>query len=244
MKIRALLILAVVFTLGCNAPEKVTDTAHSVDEATFKKAEGLFLPEKMKESLGLKIEEVAEGRVASTIKTEVYVFGRGPDVKFVSTSPEKSPLATGTLSKEAAERIREGAALRLQGRGGEEFQGRVVKLHQERGLSDTEVLIEVGAESLPVGTPLTAVWELKKDEEVVTIPAVALLKTADGNFVYTVNGTAFMRTAVTIGERGTDRVEVKDGLYAGDKIVTEPVMSLWLAELQFLRGGKACSDGF
>lgn len=243
MKIAALLILALVLTLGCNAPEKGAEAAHSAEEATFKKAEGLFIPEKMKESLGLKIEEVAEGRVPSTIKTEVYVFGRGPDVKFVSTRPEKSPLATGTLSKEAAERIREGAPLRLQGRSGEEFQGRVVKMLLERGLSDTEVLIEVGAESLPIGTPLTAVWELKKDEEVVTIPALALLKTAEGEFVYTVNGTAFMRTAVTVGERGSDRIEVKEGLYAGDKIVTEPVMALWLAELQFLRGGKACADG-
>jgi hypothetical protein len=38
-------------------------------------------------------------------------------------------------------------------------------------------------------------------------------------------------------------VQITDGLYAGDQVVVQPVMSLWLAELQSLRGGKACADG-
>lgn len=38
-------------------------------------------------------------------------------------------------------------------------------------------------------------------------------------------------------------LQVTDGLYAGDQIVVQPVMTLWMAELQSLRGGKVCSDG-
>jgi hypothetical protein len=38
-------------------------------------------------------------------------------------------------------------------------------------------------------------------------------------------------------------VEITDGLYAGDQIVTSPVNDLWMAELQILRGGKACTCG-
>ena len=40
-----------------------------------------------------------------------------------------------------------------------------------------------------------------------------------------------------------DHVEIKDGLYSGDVVVTKAVKSLWMAELQVLRGGKACSCG-
>jgi hypothetical protein len=35
-------------------------------------------------------------------------------------------------------------------------------------------------------------------------------------------------------------VEIKDGLYAGDQVVLQPVMSLWLTELAAVKGGQAC----
>jgi hypothetical protein len=48
---------------------------------------------------------------------------------------------------------------------------------------------------------------------------------------------------VKLGAINHEWAEVTDGLYAGDQIVVSPVMTLWLAELQSLRGGKACADG-
>ena len=35
-------------------------------------------------------------------------------------------------------------------------------------------------------------------------------------------------------------VEITDGLYAGDQVVAQPVMSLWLTELASVKGGQAC----
>ena len=51
---------------------------------------------------------------------------------------------------------------------------------------------------------------------------------------------------VTPGRRGAsvcDFAEITEGLYAGDQIVTSPVNTLWMAELQILRGGKSCTCG-
>ena len=75
------------------------------------------------------------------------------------------------------------------------------------------------------------------------IPQAALLTTAEGTFVYAKNDEFFLRTSVKVGARSGDHVEITDGLYTGDEIVTTPVMALWLAELQVLRGGKACTCG-
>ena len=48
---------------------------------------------------------------------------------------------------------------------------------------------------------------------------------------------------VTVGAMNEDHAEITEGLFAGDSVVTTPVMSLWMAELQVLRGGKACTCG-
>ena len=76
----------------------------------------------------------------------------------------------------------------------------------------------------------------------VSVPRSALLTTVEGHFVYAGNGGFFLRTPVKIGTQSAEWVEIADGLYAGDKIVSAAVISLWLAELQYLRGGKACAD--
>jgi multidrug efflux pump subunit AcrA (membrane-fusion protein) len=69
------------------------------------------------------------------------------------------------------------------------------------------------------------------------------LKTAEGHFVYVVNGERYVRTPVKVGMQGVENVEIADGLYTGDEVVTVGVTPLWLAELQVLRGGKACTCG-
>jgi multidrug efflux pump subunit AcrA (membrane-fusion protein) len=79
---------------------------------------------------------------------------------------------------------------------------------------------------------------------VATVPKSAVLKTAEGAFVYTVSGEFFLRTPVKVGaDAGDTAVEIKDGLYTGDQIVTHPIMTLWMAELQAIRGGASCADG-
>ena len=75
------------------------------------------------------------------------------------------------------------------------------------------------------------------------VPGDAVLRTVKGDFVFVVNGDWFLRTPVKLGASEAGFVEVKEGLYEGDKIVTHGARALWLAELQAVNGGVACADG-
>jgi multidrug efflux pump subunit AcrA (membrane-fusion protein) len=115
----------------------------------------------------------------------------------------------------------------------------------EKFSEQAEVLLTISdaRASLTVGTSLTATAPLGGEQNVVSVPRSALLQTTEGDFVYAVNGEHFIRTAVKLGGQDEAFTEITDGLYAGDQIVVKPVMALWMAELQTLRGGKSCSAG-
>ena len=108
-----------------------------------------------------------------------------------------------------------------------------------------EVLLEfpAGSDELRLGDFLRATVSTPGMEDVAVIPHAALLRTAEGTFVYVVNGVRLKRTAVKLGGEQDGVIEVRDGLLAGDKIAVSGVPLLWLAELQGLRSGKACADG-
>jgi hypothetical protein len=76
--------------------------------------------------------------------------------------------------------------------------------------------------------------------EVVTIPSAAVLGCSEGQFVYAVSGEHLVRTAVKVGASNSDLIEITEGLYAGDQVVLEPVLSLWMTELAAVKGGQAC----
>lgn len=77
----------------------------------------------------------------------------------------------------------------------------------------------------------------------VWIPRTALLETVRGDAVYTRNGAAWLRVPVKIGERRAERVEVMDGLFEGDEVISSAAYDLWLMELQAVNGGRGCADG-
>ncbi|MDZ4289414.1 MAG: hypothetical protein U0984_15730 [Prosthecobacter sp.] len=104
------------------------------------------------------------------------------------------------------------------------------------GIAVTEVMAEaIGLQTAEVLEETTA------GATTLTIPQTALLTTVEGHFVYAKNGDHYLRTAVKIGAKVERKVRIADGLYAGDEVASGAVMSLWLAELQYLRGGKACA---
>ena len=67
-----------------------------------------------------------------------------------------------------------------------------------------------------------------------------MLQCSEGQFVYTVSGEHLVRTAVQVGAVNSERVEITDGLYAGDQVAAQPVLQLWLTELAAVKGGQAC----
>jgi len=70
---------------------------------------------------------------------------------------------------------------------------------------------------------------------VLAIPRSALVETNDKKqIVFVQNGNAFQPTEVTLGQTAGDFVEVKSGLFDGDKVVTQRATQLYA---QSLRGG-------
>jgi multidrug efflux pump subunit AcrA (membrane-fusion protein) len=72
------------------------------------------------------------------------------------------------------------------------------------------------------------------------VPASAVLRDATTSFVYTINGSHFVRTPVKPGAQSEGWVEIADGLYAGDDVVARGGDALWRIELCALKGGAPC----
>ena len=75
----------------------------------------------------------------------------------------------------------------------------------------------------------------------LVIPKSALVTTNDKKtIVFVENGTAFQPTEVTVGKESGEFVEIKSGLFDGDRIVTQRANQLYA---QSLRGGDKSADG-
>ncbi len=230
-----MLVLAVLLA-GCQrkaAETTVSENAVALGPQYSAKM-GLLFPDETRRSLGVNVVEVTEEKVPTTIEVQLRVYQAG----------DSASLASGTVTLEQAKLLKAGQLLQIRGGDGERLSGRVTQLNDQ--LRNATGLIEVLAEipnasaGWAAGTFLQASIALHSKESVVSIPRAALLQCSDGFNVYTVSGEHFVRTPVKAGAFGTELVEIKDGLYAGDQVVLQPVMSLWLTELAAVKGGQAC----
>ncbi len=78
----------------------------------------------------------------------------------------------------------------------------------------------------------------KTSEMVTTIPESALVEVNNLPVVYVQNGQQFQPVEVKLGQQFRERIEVKGGLFAGDRVVTQGAMQLYA---QSLRGGSHSS---
>lgn len=199
--------------------------------AQFKEGRGLDLTDEMKRAIGLQTTEVTEETIAPVVS--------------VSLDTVQAHGACGWVTPAQAAAIHPGMEAVLSSPSSPDtFKGVVERVEKMPlgSLGDHEVTITT-EQTLPVGTTWTATFKGPESDVVPVVPASALLKTAEGYFVYALNDGFYLRTPVTTGPSDGKLVEITDGLYSGDEIVTTPVMSLWMAELQVLRGGKACTCG-
>ena len=226
MKKSLVIILSSLFAiLGTSCNESAAKVTEKTPEngAQFKKGEGLSLTDEMKKSIGLTVAEVGEEEIASSMTLD-----------FTVTQPNE---ARGTVS--ASSSIKPGMEISIGS-----IKGTVQSVEKlPFGIpGDLEVTVAT-TDPLTLGSQLKGTVEIPASGAVAAVPVSALLKTAEGSFVYTVNGNFYVRSPVKTGASDDQFVEITDGLYSGDQIVITPVMSLWMAELQVLRGGKACTCG-
>ena len=194
---------------------------------------GLSVPSDTRLSLGLKTVEVTEQKVPATLYVQLRVY----------QASKESILASASVTPKEAKALKPGLAVHARSNGAN-LAGRILRVNDEllkaTGMAEVLVELNVTTNAPALGGFLSASVALESEATVVTVPRAALLECSDGNSVYTVSGDNFVRTPVKIGAMSNDLVEIKDGLYAGDQVVLQPVMSLWMTELAAVKGGQAC----
>ena len=206
---------------GHNHGEKEEGDEHGEGEkagVAFKEGRGLQLSPEIIKALGLTLVEASEQPLAEMIRIGAQVFDTKPQV-----------LATASMSNEEAARLEK-----------QPFTGaKMIRIDRtaESATRLVEVIFAVEQNPPPkIGDFITLSLASEPSEKLV-VPRTAILDGAAGTFVYVVNGEFYLRTAVTLGSRSADQVEITDGLYSGDMVVVSPVEQLWLAELRLTKGG-------
>lgn len=212
---------------------------HEEEDVSFSETKGLHVPKSTADFIGLKIVDVEEQKLASTFRFSAKVYRP-------SANGKKLTLASAFLKQSNAKQLHVGQSLKISA-DDSVLIGRIAELHRdmEKATGQIEVLLEIDDPQnfLSMGSHVEAAVPTGKEENIIGIPNTALLRTAEGNFVYTVSGEHLVRSEVRVGEVGDALVEITEGLYAGDQVVASPVMTLWMAELQAIRGGASCADG-
>lgn len=229
------MLVAALVLAGCQP--KSDESAAGVETVEvgpkYSAKNGLHVPDDTRLSLGVKIVEVTEQKVPATLDIQLRVYQNG----------KESILASAAITPEEAKTVKRGQTIHASANGAR-LIGSVMGLNDQlqKATGMAEVLVELGnpSGSNVGGVFLPASVELDSAASVVTIPRAALLECSDGHSVYTVSGESFVRTPVKVGAVSGELVEIKDGLYAGDQVVLQSVMSLWMTELAAVKGGQAC----
>ena len=244
-----------VALVGCGRKADTTEAPDGHEEhasenaVTFSAKRGVHVPAQAAAFMGLKITEVEERTVKSEFRFAGQIFRAAVQARLASIQPvaTTTAFASGDVSPDEAHLLQRGQSVTAQLDRGASLPGRVTEVHAHTDKAvehfDVTVAIDDRDGQLAAGTFVNIDVPIASGKPVVSVPRSALLQTAEGKFVYTVSGEHFVRAAVKTGVVNEQFAEITDGLYAGDKVVTTPVMTLWMAELQSIRGGKACADG-
>lgn len=233
----------ILISTASKATASQPEVGHASEPWSFKEGRGLTLSEVARQATAISLAPVESASIVperSGIAAQIYrSAAEASDRKMASASLWVPSADTAALKI--------GQRIDLTNSQGE-FPATVaaVKPSAQAG-APSEVLLTVSDQEakLRVGDFLQA--RLGEDDarrrEATIIPASAVVESVRGSFVYAANGEALLRTPVVLGSRQGDRIEVVDGLFEGDEIVTAGASNLWMIELQAVNGGKGCADG-
>lgn len=184
----------------------------------FKEGRGLTLNSDIIRALSLKTADVEERPLSAELKLLAQVFAMTPQI-----------LASASVPEAEAELLEK-----------QKFTGAKLVRLDRAGTSATrrvDAIFALERTPAPQAGEFVELALVSEPQPALTVPQSAVLDGAMGNFVYVVNGENYLRTAVKIGARSADFVEITDGLYEGDVVVARPVNQLWLSELRLTKGG-------
>ena len=249
------LLTAALAWVGCGHKEgdghdHGTDKAHvegkaghgeeSPSGASFKAGKGVILTEETRKILGVEEADVSERAVPIQINLMMQVFGENHHHGLNEDDHIGCDVhGSGFLAADTAAVVKAGQLVQVLKTTNGPLQGVILAVQKALALGESEIVIGVSnaTASLKSGEFIPVRITLMRDDLVTAIPQAAVLRTSEGTFVYTVNGDAYFRTAVKIGAEADGWVEIVDGLLAGDRVLTQPVQTLWLIELRATKGG-------
>ncbi len=222
------IIITTIFFLFFSSSSMASEEVQG--DALFKSGQGLALTEIMAQSIDLQTTEVVEENITPVFFVELQSYNKGKEI-------------SGWITSDKAIHIRKGTSTTLN-TGTKSFNGKVTEIKKSSYAAGGDYEITVQAsEEIKSGTPVNATFVIPVNKGLLVVPKSSLLTTVEGKFVYAKNGDFYVRTPVKTGNVSNDKIEILDGLYSGDEVVTTSVMQLWLAELQAIRGGQSCADG-
>lgn len=208
--------------------------------ASFKEGKGVIVKDETKKILGVEVAEVSKLDLPNQIRFTVQVFGENHVLLDTESHAGCDVRGSGVISTDAASALKPGDPVELLlPSTNSSLAGVVLSVKKALAVDGSEVVVGAfnATKRLKPGDFVPARINLARDEAVTAIPEAAVLRTAEGTFVYAVNGDAYLRTAVKVGTEANGLVEITDGLMEGDEVVTKPVETLWLIELRATKGG-------
>ncbi len=227
----------VAVAAGCGAEKAEHVETEPPAFNLFDKNKGVSLPPEMKGNLGVQTVEVLEKRSSWHVKKPAQVYHAAEAAK-----PAKA-LALLTEAEVAMVRAGQAITLRSTTSPGGVIAATVVRVDAAAAaLGHVEALIEFpdAERRWQPGSFLAASFTHSSTNSALTVPESAVIRGAEGAFVYTASGEHFVRTPVKVGVVTDGSVEISDGLYAGDVVVAKAADSLWMIELCALKGGTPC----
>lgn len=208
--------------------------------ASFQSDKGVLLTEETRQNLGVEVAEATQRSMPHHLRLTVQVFGEKHQHLINSEDHTGCDVhGSGLVAVDAAAAVRVGQTVEVLKDTNAPLGGIVLAVQKALALGESEVVIGVSnaTSALKAGEFVPARIHLPSESAVVAIPQTALLRTAEGTFVYVVNGDAYLRTTVKAGSEADGWVEITDGLSPGARVVTKPVQTLWLIELRATKGG-------
>jgi membrane fusion protein, heavy metal efflux system len=149
--------------------------------------------------------------------------------------------ATAQVYEKDLSRVQAGQSVAVvtQSYPGKTFKGRISSLDstinpETRTLAVRAVLDNPGGLLKPAMFATLRLTTGSRAQPVTVIPRSAVLDVEGKQVVYVQNGDAFEPTVVTLGQSDGSWIEVKDGVFPGDKVVSERAFQL---RAQALKGG-------
>ena len=227
-----LFIASLIAVTGCRK-EETEPTVAAEQIKLFEKGKGLRLPEQTCQMIGVETIEVAERKFIRTLEVNAQVYEK---------TAQGLARAVATFSEENAKVFKPGAKVMLLGLKGDSNPVSGTLIRRENFGTQAEALLEFSNTDgrLEVGSFVRIQFTTDQAHTALAVPEGSVIHSAEGPFVYAVNGAHFTRTPVKTGITSDDYTEILEGLYAGDSIASKATGSMWMIELYALKGGTPC----